>query len=82
MLLEPLYSSIVNNCVCTDGKKELQSKKNIYVRKKRVCGPKKTNEKNGKNEKKREEKYTEYKKSHLAKLYRTLMKDVDGLCAI
>ena len=32
--------------------------------------------------KKREEKYTEYKKSHSAKLYRTLMKDVDGLCAI
>ena len=32
--------------------------------------------------KRREEKYTEYKKSHLAKLYRTLMKDVDCLCAI
>ena len=33
-------------------------------------------------EKKREEKYTEYTKSQLAKSYRTLMKDVDGLCAI
>jgi len=32
--------------------------------------------------KKREEKYKKYKKSHLAKLYRIFMKDVDGLCAV
>ena len=58
-------------------KKSCKAKTNLYVRKK-ACGPKKK-QLNKKMKKRREEKYTEYKKSHLAKLYRTLMKDVDGL---
>ena len=60
-------------------KKSCKGKKHIREGKKEPVGQRKKNEKS---EKKREEKYTEYKKSHLAKLYRTLMKYVDGLCAI
>ena len=57
-------------------KKSCKAKKTYTWGKKEPVGQRK------KMEKKREEKYTEYNKSHLAKLYRTLMKDVDGLCAI
>ena len=58
MLLDPLFvnSSIVNNCVCTDGKKELQSKKRHTREKKKSLWAKEKNEKNGKKRKKRKKK--------------------------
>jgi len=41
---------------------------------------KKQNKKEPVGQKRREEKYAEYEKSHLVKLYRIFKKDVDGLC--